>query len=88
MTGAQSGQTSPLGEASERSLDEFFSSKPPFSPEALRVMVAEFRRMREKWQSGEGNAAAPRAKRAKVAANAPALSENDLWSSEPDEAPR
>lgn len=41
---------SPLSEADPRSLDEVFSSRPPFDPSAMRRAVEEFRRMRVKWQ--------------------------------------
>jgi hypothetical protein len=82
-------QTSPLAEASEVSLDEFFSRRPPFDGVALSAMVAEFRRMRVKWQSGEGGASAKKAPRAaKGKPSAIPLGADDLWASEPDEAPK
>jgi len=75
---------SPLAEASTASLDEFFSRRPPFDEEALTRMVAELRRMREKWESlGEG---AKVTKKARSPASKPAspaqLSADDLWSAD------
>lgn len=80
---------SPLAEASEISLDEFFSRRPPFDGAALSAMVAEFRRMRVKWQSGEGAASVKKAPKAKAAkASAIPLGEGDLWASEPEGEPK
>jgi hypothetical protein len=81
-------QTSPLAEASEVSLDEFFSRRPPFDGAALSAMVAEFRRMRVKWQSGEGTAAKKAPKAKKSAPSAIPLGEGDLWASEPEGEPK
>ena len=47
----ENAKESPLSEADPRSLDEIFSSRPPFDPGALRRQIEEFRRMRVKWQS-------------------------------------
>ena len=58
---------SPLSEADPRSLDEIFSSRPPFDPSALRRQIEEFRRMRVKWQSDEAEGKSKRAaKKAKA----------------------
>lgn len=43
----------PITEASPASLEELFSRAPPFSIEDRRAIVAELRRMREKWESGQ-----------------------------------
>ena len=59
--------TSPLAEADPRSLDELFSSRPPYDPAALRGLVAELRRMRLKWQSDEAEGKAKRSARASSA---------------------
>jgi len=81
--------TSPLAEASEHSLDEFFSRRPPFDGETLRVMIAEFRRMRVKWQSGEAERAAKPKRAAKSVAKPSAipLTQGDLWAENPDDVP-
>lgn len=80
---------SPLSEASPTSLDDYFSQKPPFAPEALRAMIAEFRRMRVKWESDSQEAKNKPKKAAKSApASAIPLNENDLWASEPDGGPK
>jgi hypothetical protein len=78
---------SPLAEASETSLDEFFSRRPPFDGGTLSALVTELRRMRVKWQSGEASTArkAPRAAKAKPSAIP--LGEGDLWASEPEGEP-
>jgi len=55
---------SPLTEADPRSLDELFSSRPPFDPAALRALVAELRRMRVKWGEEERDNKAKKATRA------------------------
>jgi hypothetical protein len=57
------GAESPLSGVSENSLDEYFSSKPPYSPQVLAALVSELRRMREKWQVEEREGKAKRAKR-------------------------
>ena len=44
---------SPIAEASAESLDLLFSKAPPFSSEDRASIIAELRRMREKWESGE-----------------------------------
>jgi len=44
---------SPLVEADPRSLDVIFNSKPPFDAAALCALIAEMRRMREKWKQDE-----------------------------------
>lgn len=80
---------SPLAEAEVSSLDEDFSHRPPFDGATLARMVAEFRRMRVKWQAGEGSAAAKKAPRAKVAKpSAIPLGEGDLWAAEPEGEPQ
>jgi hypothetical protein len=61
------GTESPLTGVSENSLDEYFSSKPPYSPQVLAALVSELRRMREKWQVEEREGKAKRAKKVAVA---------------------
>jgi hypothetical protein len=56
---------SPLSEVAENSLDDYFSSKPPYSPQVLSALVSELRRMREKWQVEEREGKAKRALKAK-----------------------
>lgn len=81
-------QVSPLSEASEISLDEFFSRRPPFDGSTLAAIVTELRRMRVKWQAGEGAASVKKAPKAKAAkASAIPLGEGDLWASEPEGEP-
>jgi hypothetical protein len=80
----------PLSEASASSLDEFFSRRPPFDEGALTAMVAELRRMREKWESlGEGVKVTKKAKAPVKAASSPAqLSAEDLWANDSEETPK
>jgi hypothetical protein len=54
-------EKSPLSAASASSLEQFFAEKPPFSAQAMSAMIAEFRRMREKWQVEEREGKAKRA---------------------------
>jgi hypothetical protein len=75
-SGAAAAAASPLAEASPASLDDLFSSRPPFDPAAMRVMIAEFRRMRVKWASDEAAGVAKKA--AKRAGRVPAAV-GDLW---------
>jgi hypothetical protein len=56
---------SPLSQVSETSLDDYFSSKPPYSPQVLSALVSELRRMREKWQVEEREGKVKRAVKAK-----------------------
>jgi len=55
---------SPLVEADPRSLDAIFNSKPPFDAAALRALIAEMRRMREKWKQDEVENKQKKAKKA------------------------
>ena len=70
---------SPLSEADPRSLDEIFSSRPPFDPGALRRQIEEFRRMRVKWQSDEAEG---KTKRAKKKASGASSAVGDLFGEE------
>jgi len=55
---------SPLTEASERSLDEYFARKPPYDSETLAKIKTEFRRMRELWARADATGSNVRAKKA------------------------
>jgi hypothetical protein len=72
---------SPLSEADPRSLDEIFSSRPPFDPGALRRQIEEFRRMRVKWQSDEAEGKSKRVAK-KVKAGTASVPVGDLFGEE------
>lgn len=90
MTNETQQAASPLAEASVSSLDEFFSRRPPFDENALGAMVAELRRMREKWESlGEGQKVTKKARAPAKAASPAQLSADDLWAGdEPGKTPQ
>ena len=73
-------QMNPLCEVEATSLDELFSSRPPFSANVMRALVAELRRMREKWKSAEevaGASALVRASKKRSKKSESAV--GDLW---------
>ena len=71
---------SPLSEADPRSLDELFNSKPPFDSVALRTLVNEMRRMREKWEKDEAEGKSKR--NTKKAESSAKVVSGDLWGDE------
>lgn len=80
-------QTSPLTEASTSALDELFARKPPFLPEELARMKAEFRRLRANWEKFEaGQGPAPRARRAPKIVKTTIVAD-DIFADDPSEGP-
>jgi hypothetical protein len=71
--------TNPLDEVSAISLDDLFSSRPPFDAQAMRAMVAEFRRMRVKWQAEDAAGTTKRGARKAKAATQPVAIDIDLF---------
>jgi hypothetical protein len=57
------GAPSPLSEADERSLDFYFSQKPPFDAETLLRIKQEFRRRREVWAKDAAEGKTTRSKK-------------------------
>jgi hypothetical protein len=70
--------SNPLDEVSVASLDDLFSSRPPFDPQAMRAMVSEFRRMRVKWQA-EDAAGTAKKKARRAGASASVAIDVDLF---------